>query len=80
MVTGVQTCALPILPCIQVQPGLVRINGLFRHGWLIAPGLVETALETAFGAALGTALGTAPGAAFGSGFAGPAGTLQQTLS
>ena len=37
------------LPCIDVQPGLVRINGLFRHGWLIAPGLVETALETAFG-------------------------------
>ena len=39
------------LPRIDVQPGLVRINGLFRHGWLIAPGLVETALETAFGAA-----------------------------
>ena len=35
------------LPCIEVQPGLVRINGLFRHGWLIAPGLVETTLATA---------------------------------
>jgi glycine oxidase len=37
------------LPCIEVQPGLVRINGLFRHGWLIAPGMVETALENALG-------------------------------
>jgi glycine oxidase len=37
------------LPCIESQPGLVRINGLFRHGWLIAPGLVESALESAFG-------------------------------
>lgn len=38
------------LPRIDVQPGLVRINGLFRHGWLIAPALVETAIETALGA------------------------------
>jgi glycine oxidase len=51
------------LPCIEVQPGLVRINGLFRHGWLIAPGLVETALETAFG----------------SGFPRPDDTRQETL-
>ena len=43
------------LPRIDVQPGLVRINGLFRHGWLIAPGLIETALEAAFGAAHGPA-------------------------
>jgi glycine oxidase len=35
------------LPLIDVQPGLVRINGLFRHGWLIAPGLIETALARA---------------------------------
>lgn len=39
------------LPSIEVAPGLVRINGLFRHGWLIAPGVVETALATAFGTA-----------------------------
>jgi glycine oxidase len=32
------------LPHLQVVPGLVRINGLFRHGWLIAPALVEHAL------------------------------------
>lgn len=34
------------LPLLESRPGLTRINGLFRHGWLIAPGLVETALES----------------------------------
>ena len=33
------------LPLLQRQPGLTRINGLFRHGWLIAPALVERALQ-----------------------------------
>jgi glycine oxidase len=33
------------LPHIEVSDGLVRINGLFRHGWLIAPALVEQALS-----------------------------------
>ena len=33
------------LPRIEVEPGLTRINGLFRHGWLIAPALVEDALK-----------------------------------
>ena len=33
-------------PLLESRAGLTRINGLFRHGWLIAPGLVETALET----------------------------------
>ena len=32
-------------PRIEVTPGLVRINGLFRHGWLIAPALIEDALR-----------------------------------
>ena len=32
------------LPRIETRPGLTRINGLFRHGWLIAPALVEDAL------------------------------------
>jgi glycine oxidase len=32
------------LPCVEHQPGLTRINGLFRHGWLVAPALVEDAL------------------------------------
>ncbi len=35
------------LPCLQTEPGLVRINGLFRHGWLIAPALVDDALRSA---------------------------------
>jgi glycine oxidase len=35
------------LPLVEHRPGLVRINGLFRHGWLIAPALVEDALQQA---------------------------------
>jgi len=31
-------------PRVDVSPGLVRINGLFRHGWLLAPALVDDAL------------------------------------
>jgi glycine oxidase len=34
-------------PHLEVAPGLVRINGLFRHGWLIAPALVDDALHLA---------------------------------
>ena len=33
------------LPRIEQSDGLTRINGLFRHGWLIAPALVEDALN-----------------------------------
>jgi glycine oxidase len=33
------------LPRIEREPALTRINGLFRHGWLIAPALVEQAIE-----------------------------------
>lgn len=32
------------LPRMEQAPGLTRINGLFRHGWLIAPAMVEEAL------------------------------------
>ena len=32
-------------PRTDVAPGLVRINGLFRHGWLLAPALVEDVVE-----------------------------------
>lgn len=35
------------LPCLLTQAGLTRINGLFRHGWLLAPALVEEAIEQA---------------------------------
>lgn len=31
-------------PRTDIQDGLARINGLFRHGWLLAPALVEDAL------------------------------------
>ena len=31
-------------PRIELQGGLARINGLFRHGWLVAPALVDEAL------------------------------------
>lgn len=33
------------LPLLATQDGLTRINGLFRHGWLIAPALVERAVQ-----------------------------------
>ena len=32
-------------PRTEVGAGRVRINGLFRHGWLLAPALVEDALR-----------------------------------
>jgi glycine oxidase len=32
------------LPCIETQEGLTRVNGLYRHGWLIAPAMVEEAV------------------------------------
>lgn len=38
------------LPRVEVQPGRVCINGLFRHGWLIAPALVDDALRALAGA------------------------------
>ncbi len=34
------------LPVLASEPGLTQINGLFRHGWLIAPALVEKALQS----------------------------------
>lgn len=33
------------LPRIERADGLLRINGLFRHGWLMAPALAEDALK-----------------------------------
>jgi glycine oxidase len=32
---------------IEIENGLVRINGLFRHGWLLGPSLVNQALGEA---------------------------------
>ncbi|MBI5924274.1 MAG: FAD-dependent oxidoreductase [Aquabacterium sp.] len=31
-------------PEIHIEPGMVRINGLYRHGWLLGPSLVDEAL------------------------------------
>lgn len=33
------------LPRIQVSDGLIRVNGLFRHGFLLAPALAEQVAE-----------------------------------
>lgn len=33
-------------PRTEVQPGLVAINGLFRHGWLLAPALLADGLAS----------------------------------
>lgn len=35
------------MPFIDAQPGLMRINGLFRHGWLLAPAVCEQAFSRA---------------------------------
>jgi len=32
-------------PHLHCEPGLIRLNGLFRHGFLLAPALIEEALE-----------------------------------
>jgi glycine oxidase len=32
-------------PRIDHEPGLLRINGLFRHGWLLAPALAEKVFQ-----------------------------------
>lgn len=32
-------------PLVHHEPGLLRINGLYRHGWLLAPALVDDALS-----------------------------------
>ncbi len=35
------------LPVVHHAPGLLRLNGLYRHGWLLAPALVEQMLGCA---------------------------------
>jgi glycine oxidase len=34
------------LPCIKYTDGLIAVNGLYRHGYLIAPSLVEEILQS----------------------------------
>ncbi len=47
------------LPKILYQPGLMRINGLFRHGFLLAPALANDALRLLAGDS--SFIGTVPG-------------------
>ncbi|MEZ5636225.1 MAG: FAD-dependent oxidoreductase [Burkholderiaceae bacterium] len=47
-------------PASSIEPGLVRINGLFRHGWLLAPALVEDVLQATGLAAAQTPVAVAP--------------------
>lgn len=42
--TNLRPALIDNLPRIEHEPGLTRINGLFRHGWLIAPAVVDEAL------------------------------------
>ncbi|HEY1394386.1 MAG TPA: FAD-dependent oxidoreductase, partial [Methylibium sp.] len=35
------------LPHTHAEPGLLRLNGLYRHGWLLAPALVQQLLAEA---------------------------------
>ncbi|HEY8973277.1 MAG TPA: FAD-dependent oxidoreductase [Burkholderiaceae bacterium] len=43
--THLRPATLDQRPHLHCKPGLIRINGLFRHGFLLAPALVEEALE-----------------------------------
>ena len=36
------------MPLLEQARGLTRMNGLYRHGWLLAPALVEQALKEGF--------------------------------
>jgi glycine oxidase len=45
--TQLRPALLDNLPHAEHRPGLVRLNGLFRHGWLIAPAFVDDALREA---------------------------------
>ncbi|NYT76836.1 FAD-dependent oxidoreductase [Alcaligenaceae bacterium] len=42
--TNLRPALVDNLPRIEHEAGLTRINGLFRHGWLIAPAVVDDAL------------------------------------
>lgn len=48
-IVGLDTQLRPALPDhrprVEQRRGLLRINGLFRHGWLLAPALAEQALQ-----------------------------------
>ncbi|WP_159991907.1 FAD-dependent oxidoreductase [Pelistega ratti] len=47
--TNLRPALIDNFPRIETEQGLSRINGLFRHGWLIAPAIVENALQAMLG-------------------------------
>lgn len=46
MKTGLRPTMLDHQPVINKKQGLTRINGLYRHGYLLAPAVIENALQT----------------------------------
>lgn len=46
--TNLRPALVDNFPRIETEKGLSRINGLFRHGWMIAPAMIEEALQAAF--------------------------------
>lgn len=44
------------LPRIEVAPGLLRVNGLYRHGYLLSPVVLQAALGAIAGEAQGHAI------------------------
>ena len=45
--TNLRPALVDNFPRIETKQGLSRINGLFRHGWMIAPAMIEDALNAA---------------------------------
>lgn len=43
--TGLRPATFDRQPLLEVEQGLIRINGLYRHGYLLAPSMVEQALK-----------------------------------
>ncbi|BBN58569.1 glycine oxidase ThiO [Hydrogenovibrio marinus] len=37
------------LPRVEVEKGLTRVNGLYRHGYLLSPAMAEQAINQSFG-------------------------------
>ncbi len=50
---GLRPATSSNLPVLDVGPGLTRINGLFRHGWLLAPRLATALADLLDGAPAG---------------------------
>lgn len=45
MITGLRPTLSSNLPGITYQPGMIAVNGLYRHGFLIAPAIVEEVIS-----------------------------------